>query len=88
MAIVDVNSIYNLEEEWSISSNNPINPDLRSIHKVDPLNEEGWFKKYLRKLVLLDLLSTPFLTENFIRYQCFPYECANGFNSTLIPLWD
>ncbi|CAD8046772.1 unnamed protein product [Paramecium primaurelia] len=84
--ITESNKINQIEEEWKQSSHRSITTDLRTqIYPVKPIKET---EEFIKKLIILDELISPFIYDNFVKFNSFPYQFNSVFKISLQQYWD
>ena len=48
-----------------------------TVSKKDEHFAEGTFLEFVEKLVILDVLIEPYIFQNFVEYEAFPYDPQN-----------
>ncbi|CAK92496.1 unnamed protein product (macronuclear) [Paramecium tetraurelia] len=84
--ITESNKINQIEEEWISSAHRFISTDLRTqLHPIKPIKES---EEFIKKLIILDELISPYIYNNFVRYNSFPYQFNSVFKISLQQYWD
>ncbi|CAD8046897.1 unnamed protein product [Paramecium sonneborni] len=84
--ITESNKINQIEEEWEKSSHQNISTDLRDcIYPLQPIKEAD---EFIKKLIILDELISPYIYNNFVQYNSFPYQFDAAFKISLQQFWD
>lgn len=79
--ITESNKINQIEEEWKQSSHRSISTDLRTqIYPIKPIKET---EEFIKKLIILDELISPFIYDNFVKFNSFPYQFNSVFKISL-----
>lgn len=79
--LTEANKINQIEEEWKKSSHRTISTDLRT--QIYPIKHIKETEEFIKKLIILDELISPFIYDNFVKFNCFPYQFNSVFKISL-----